>query len=252
MRLLRSDSTIEKRRRSEAFANWILLHPLSFYPLGLLVLPVLSRRIIISFDYLVVRDERGMSKLIDFIYDDMTLRAPTAGSLQEKNNAIQVNMDINNIDYFDPLFKPRVAYRFSDFIYKITKLYQQTLANEISLKFRKIIKFETLTGKESEFPNHHFEFISYNQLLSSVPYRDKNLKMVHPILTDLSTMYYPLKMQARLKKYQRKVDIENVEGNTTEFTKWDDMVKQFNKEEIQKLPPQSSLLLALVELTNTK
>nr|GEY12973.1 DNA helicase [Tanacetum cinerariifolium] len=34
--------------------------------------------------YLVSRDERGLLELIDFIYDDTTLRAPTAGSLQEK------------------------------------------------------------------------------------------------------------------------------------------------------------------------
>nr|GEU63127.1 ATP-dependent DNA helicase PIF1-like [Tanacetum cinerariifolium] len=166
-------------------------------------------------DYLVAEDESRLSKLIDFIYDDITFRTPTTRSLQEnaipigketsetellypmdylntitfpgfppyelelkhkssqaqesvkkqrakmsettiaalkinqencilvakvyrkwisksvpemkelafccilmdkENNAIQVNMDINNIDYFDPLLKPQVAYRFSDFI----------------------------------------------------------------------------------------------------------------------------------------
>ncbi|GJX62161.1 DNA helicase [Tanacetum coccineum] len=82
--------------------------------------------------------------------------------LKAKNNAVQVTMDINNIDYFDSLLKLRVAYRFSNFICEKTKAYQQTLANEISLKFKKITKFKTLTWKESEFPEHHFEFIAYN------------------------------------------------------------------------------------------
>nr|GEZ09076.1 DNA helicase [Tanacetum cinerariifolium] len=43
-----------------------------------------SSWITIPYDYLVSRDERGLLELIDFIYDDTTLRAPTAGSLQEK------------------------------------------------------------------------------------------------------------------------------------------------------------------------
>ncbi|GJU53838.1 DNA helicase [Tanacetum coccineum] len=325
-------------------------------------------KITISSDYLVDGDEIGLSKLIDFIYDDTTLRAPTAGSLQEKaivcpknatadavnakilsniegesrtylsndqatpigrgtsktellypmeylntitfpsfpphelelkgkrderhvnsggicgrkvwlgltgkalkigqencileakvyrkwisksvpemkelafcyilmdreNNAIQVNMDINNIDYFDPLLKPRVAYRFSDFICEKTK------------------------PKESEFPDHHFEFIAYNQLPLRVPYRDENLKMVYPILTDYLGRVrsindvLPSGDASMAQKYRRKVDTKNVEGKIIEFTMWDDMAKQFSKEEIQKLPPQSSLLSALAELTNTE
>ncbi|GJS74057.1 nucleic acid-binding, OB-fold protein [Tanacetum coccineum] len=134
-------------------------------------------------------------------------------------------MDINNIDYFDPLLKPRVAYRFSSFICEKSKPYQQTLENEISLKFEKITKFETLTGKESEFPDHHFDFIAYNQLLSRITWDE----------LDLSAMYYPLEMQARLKNTDERWTLKT--GNITEFTMWDDMAKQFNKEEIQKLPP---------------
>nr|GEV32729.1 nucleic acid-binding, OB-fold protein [Tanacetum cinerariifolium] len=163
--------------------------------------------------------------------------------MDRENNAIQVNMEINNIDYFVPLLKPRVAYRFSDFICEKTKPYQQKLANEISLKFKKITKFETLTGKESEFRDHHFKFIAYNQLPSRVPYRDKNSKMVYPILTDYLVCVrsisdvLPSGDVSMTQKYRRKVDIENVKGNITEFTMWDDMAKQFKKEEIQKLPP---------------
>ncbi|GKB22293.1 DNA helicase, partial [Tanacetum coccineum] len=33
----------------------------------------------------------------------------------------------------------------------------------------------------------------------------------------------------------RKVDIENLDGNVVEFAMWDDLAKQFNKEEIEKL-----------------
>nr|GEV24478.1 DNA helicase [Tanacetum cinerariifolium] len=76
MRLISSDLTTEKRWSLKAFANWLLDvdndeigdpdeedgHNSSW--------------ITIPSDYLVVRDERGLSELIDFIYDDTTLRAP--------------------------------------------------------------------------------------------------------------------------------------------------------------------------------
>ncbi|GJZ27351.1 hypothetical protein Tco_0571604, partial [Tanacetum coccineum] len=90
-------------------------------------------------------------------------------------------MDINNIDYFSQLHQPHAAYRISNFICK--KSYQQTLENQISLRFGKITVFEPLPWKESEFPYHHFELISYYQLPSRVPYRDENSKLVYPILT---------------------------------------------------------------------
>ncbi|GJS87902.1 DNA helicase [Tanacetum coccineum] len=57
----------------------------------------------------------------------------------------------------------------------------------------------------------------------------------------------PSRDASMAQKYRRKVDTKNVEGKIIEFTMWDDMEKQFSKEEIQKLPPQSSLLSALAE-----
>nr|GEX06196.1 DNA helicase [Tanacetum cinerariifolium] len=38
------------------------------------------------------------------------------------------------------------------------------------------------------------------------------------------------------QKCRRKVDIESLDGNVVEFTMWDDLAKQFNKDEIEKLP----------------
>ncbi|GJU70989.1 DNA helicase [Tanacetum coccineum] len=72
MRLLRSGLTSEQQHRSEQFSKWLL--------------------------DVVIADESGMTELIDFIYDDTTLKAPTAGSLQE--NAIvcpkNVTVDVVN------------------------------------------------------------------------------------------------------------------------------------------------------------
>nr|GEX15329.1 DNA helicase [Tanacetum cinerariifolium] len=41
-------------------------------------------RITIPPEYFLTYDETGMSELIDFIYDEATLKTPTVGTLQEK------------------------------------------------------------------------------------------------------------------------------------------------------------------------
>nr|GEX98738.1 nucleic acid-binding, OB-fold protein [Tanacetum cinerariifolium] len=93
--------------------------------------------------------------------------------IDRENNAIQENMDINNLNHFNPLLKLNAVYRFLHFNCEKTKPYHQTLENLISLNFGKITTFEVLTGKESKFLEHHFEFIAYNQLASRVPYQDE-------------------------------------------------------------------------------
>ncbi|GJT22707.1 hypothetical protein Tco_0892644 [Tanacetum coccineum] len=105
--------------------------------------------------------------------------------IDKENNAVQANMDLNNLDYFDSLLKPRTAYRISNFIWK-----------------------------ESEFAEHHFKFTTYNQLQSKVPYRDEDSKLIYPILTgcirSISDVI-PFGNANTGKKYRRKVDIESLE-----------------------------------------
>ncbi|GKE50464.1 nucleic acid-binding, OB-fold protein, partial [Tanacetum coccineum] len=163
--------------------------------------------------------------------------------IDRENNAVQANMDVRKTEYFNSKLKLNTVYRISNFICENTKPYQQTLQNSISLKFGKITTFEVLPGKESEFPNHHFELISYNQLPSRVPYLDEETsRMVYPILSDylgcirsISDLI-PSGDANTGQKYRRKVDIESLDGNVVEFTMFDDLAKQFNKQEIDKLP----------------
>ncbi|GJU45743.1 DNA helicase [Tanacetum coccineum] len=146
--------------------------------------------------------------------------------------------------------------RISNFICENTKPYQQTLGNKISLKFGKITSFQVLPGKESEFPEHHFELISYNQLSSRVPYQDKqDSKMIYPILTDYLgrvrsiSDITPFQDASGRQKYRRKVDIESLDGNVVEFTMWDDLATQFNKEEVEKLPPPIIIVVSSCRVT---
>ncbi|GJU24125.1 DNA helicase [Tanacetum coccineum] len=163
--------------------------------------------------------------------------------IDRENNAVQASMDVRNTEYFNPKLKLNTVYIISNFICENTNPYQQTLQNKISLRFGKITTFEVLLGKESEFPNHHFELISYNQLPSRVPYEDEQTsKMVYPILSDylgcirsISDLT-PSGDANTGQKYRRKVDIESLDGNVVQFTMFDDLAKQFNKQEIDKLP----------------
>ncbi|GJV64925.1 DNA helicase [Tanacetum coccineum] len=80
-RLLRSGLTSEQQRRSEQFAKWLL-----DVGNGEIGEPDAENEqdsswVTIPPEYTVTADEAGMSELIDFIYDDTTLKAPTAGSL---------------------------------------------------------------------------------------------------------------------------------------------------------------------------
>ncbi|GKC97606.1 DNA helicase [Tanacetum coccineum] len=84
MRLLRSGLTNEERKCSEAFAIWLL-----DVGNGEIGEPDEeddqdSSWVAIPPEYSVSADETGLSQLIDFIYDDATLKTPTAGALQEK------------------------------------------------------------------------------------------------------------------------------------------------------------------------
>ncbi|GJW36332.1 DNA helicase [Tanacetum coccineum] len=150
--------------------------------------------ITIPFEYCVSPNEQGITELINFIYDATTLKNPTTIALQEKTigDAIQANMDIHNIEHFNPRLKLGAAYRISRFIWQ-----------------------------EQQFPNHHFKFVSYNQLGSRVPYQDENSKMVYPVLTDLhlaatpATHYY---INPVIPEADQTRDAYNFKGIVTDGT----------------------------------
>ncbi|GJV76911.1 DNA helicase [Tanacetum coccineum] len=84
MRLLRTGLSYEERERFEIFAKWLL-----DVGNGEIGKPDENNDedtswVTISQQYCLTPGEQGLSELIDFIYDDATLKAPTASTLQEK------------------------------------------------------------------------------------------------------------------------------------------------------------------------
>ncbi|GJV25428.1 DNA helicase [Tanacetum coccineum] len=84
MRLFRSGLSDEERERSKLFAEWLLDvgngeigYPDKDYGED-------TFRITVPQEYCIAPGEQGLSQLIDFIYDDATLKTPTADTFQEK------------------------------------------------------------------------------------------------------------------------------------------------------------------------
>jgi hypothetical protein len=98
-----------------------------------------------------------------------------------QGNAIQANMNVKEIDFFDLKIKLGSVYRISDFMCEPTNSYQQTIDNKTSLRFGKITKFDLITAPH--IPCHYFSFVSYNDLQYRVPRVDETGKMQYPILS---------------------------------------------------------------------
>ncbi|KAI3738088.1 hypothetical protein L2E82_28106 [Cichorium intybus] len=86
--------------------------------------------------------------------------------LDKMGHAIQANMDFNDMEHFKQIMKQDQAYKISNFICEETKLRQRTLPNPTTLRFGRFTSFENIPG--DAFPQHHFNFVSYNQLHSKL------------------------------------------------------------------------------------
>ncbi|PWA91073.1 hypothetical protein CTI12_AA092750 [Artemisia annua] len=87
--------------------------------------------------------------------------------LDKQGGAIQANMKAEEINYFTNIVIPGKTYRITGFTCTDTDNWQQTLANPTSLSFTRF--FTTFDPIEDiGFPDHYFEFVSYNELPSRV------------------------------------------------------------------------------------
>ncbi|PWA62212.1 hypothetical protein CTI12_AA191960 [Artemisia annua] len=159
--------------------------------------------------------------------------------LDRHGDAIQANMDADDIHHFRPILIPGQAFRISDFECTPTDKWQRTLENPTSLSFTRPTKIDTIPAES--FPNHYFHFTFYNQLPTKVwDPRDKGIKD-YPVLTDYIGCYItsgdaenignPTTNQSRI----RKVEIQNLNRISIEFTLWDGLADKFEKEEIEQL-----------------
>ncbi|KAL4567696.1 hypothetical protein LXL04_023288 [Taraxacum kok-saghyz] len=126
--------------------------------------------------------------------------------MDREGNAIQATMSINDIEYFKPIVEVNKAYKISNVFGEETKSKQHTLLNPTTLRFGRATTFHPIPL--NGFPSHHFNFISYNQLYSSL---EKS-----PILICTFAFYIVCF------------------GNIVGFTMWDKMAMNFDASSMPK------------------
>nr|GEX32870.1 DNA helicase [Tanacetum cinerariifolium] len=90
---------------------------------------------------------------------------------------IQANMDSKDTEYFDQLLQLHSAYRITGFSCEQTLPWERTLDNPTSFTFGKYISVQAIPN--TDFPEHYFNFVAYNELPAKV-----NAK--NPLLTDFA------------------------------------------------------------------
>ncbi|PWA79901.1 nucleic acid-binding, OB-fold protein [Artemisia annua] len=117
---------------------------------------------------------------------------------------------------------------------------QQTLANPTSLSFSRFFtSFDDI--EDVGFPDHYFDFASYNKLPDRVVDPKEKPKKLYPVLTDYIGCYIrsgdkgKVGNPNRTQSVQRKVEIQNLNRNSLELTLWGDLAEKFNKERIDAL-----------------
>ena len=98
-----------------------------------------------------------------------------------QGDAIQANMEPEDIQHFKTILLPGKAYRISNFQCIKTNNWQQTLENPTSLFFTRFTQLDPIPPES--FPHHYFNFLSYNQLPTRVVEPRSQTKKPYPILT---------------------------------------------------------------------
>nr|GEV15652.1 nucleic acid-binding, OB-fold protein [Tanacetum cinerariifolium] len=122
--------------------------------------------------------------------------------LDKQGTPIQANMDVKDTTYFDRLLQLRKAYRISRFSCE-------------------------QTGED--FPEHYFNFTSYNELAGRADKTDyigriQAVSRIHTFGDATSN-----------RIHRRIIDIQNLSGNTISLALWHDMAVNFNLQEYEAL-----------------
>lgn len=147
-------------------------------------------------------------------------------------------MDPANWPFFDRILEYEKAYRITGFFCEPTDPYYQTLRNNITLRLGKITTFELLSGKEKEFPQHHFEFVDHSQLHTRLPPKKPDSKATHQMLADYVAGIVTVNDVKEGNRPLRTIITENLEGNIVEVTLWGKQAREFPKSEVDSgIPP---------------
>ncbi|GJV88534.1 DNA helicase [Tanacetum coccineum] len=242
-------------------------------------------------EYCVSSNDGGMSELIDFIYNQTTLKTTIAGALHEKAIVCPKN---DTADAVNAKIISRIKGQGKTYLskHKAIPMGKETSETELlyPMEYLNTISFPGFPPHELHFkvgsPIMLLQNVNLSgglcngprmivtslmsrlikaQIITRTRVGDKvtNKKMAENTIGSLKIGQANCVLEARVyskwvsKNYLgcilsisditpfrdankaqgwlRKVDIENLDGNVVEFAMWDDLAKQFNKDEIEKL-----------------
>nr|GEU90872.1 hypothetical protein [Tanacetum cinerariifolium] len=127
--------------------------------------------------------------------------------IDKQGTPIQANMDVKDVEYFNQLLPLRKAYKILGFSCEQTGLWEQTLDNPTSLIFGKFINLEEIPSHD--FPEHYFNFSSYNELPARADIRNAILTYYVGRIQAVSRIY-TLGDPTTNRTRRRIVDIQNL------------------------------------------
>ncbi|GJX42382.1 DNA helicase, partial [Tanacetum coccineum] len=152
--------------------------------------------------------------------------------MDKQGTPIQANMDAKDTKYFDQLLELHTAYRITGFSCEHTPPWERTLGNPTSITFGKFISLQEIPN--NDFPEHYFNFASYNELPAKLNIRN-------PVLTDYIG-YVQAVSGIRTsgdvttnRIHRRIIDIQNLSGNIIGLTLWHEMALNFNLREYEAM-----------------
>ncbi|GKB68753.1 DNA helicase [Tanacetum coccineum] len=152
--------------------------------------------------------------------------------LLPKGTPIQANMDIKYADYFHQLLQLKKAYRITGFSCEQRGPWERTLENPTSHIFGRYI--ELIEIPNDGFPEHYFNFASYNELPARADIR--NLVLTNYVgRIQVVNRIYTTGDATTNRIRRRTIDIQNLNGNTVVLTLWHEMALNFNVQEYEAM-----------------
>ncbi|GJS69271.1 DNA helicase [Tanacetum coccineum] len=197
-----------------------------------------------------------MLELIDFIYDDNTLKTPNAAALQEKAIVCPKNNigDVVNVKILSAIKGQIKTYLSKD---DAIPMDRETSEAEMlyPMEYLNTITFPGFSPHELQLkvglPIILLRNVNlYGGLCNSTRMivRSLMLNLIEAQIITRTRIDYlgcirsnsdvtPFGDVNRGQSYRRKLDIKNLDGNIVELTMWDELAKQFNKEDIKNITP---------------
>ncbi|GJW62713.1 DNA helicase [Tanacetum coccineum] len=110
--------------------------------------------------------------------------------------------------------------------------WERTLENPTSLTFGKFISLQEIPN--DDFPEHYFNFVSYNELATKLNVRNAVLTDYIGRVQAVSRLH-TLGNATTNRNHRRIIDIQNLSGNIIRLTLWHEMALNFNLREYEAM-----------------